>query len=418
MKTEIETADVDSVRAASASWRLRVYPVAVLLALAFALTLAALMAADAEAPGEEIGGDYPAFYGAGHIAADGDWDALYTLDRQANAQRGLFSDQEGRVARFFAYPPQVASAYVPFAALDYHWSYLLHTALMALLLWGTLMIARPMIPWLRGHVALAMAAAILFWPMWRTITGGSNTALTLFLIVAAWRLIYDDHDFAGGLVIAGLAYKPQFALPLVGLFLLGRYWRVVAGGVVGSIVFYLWGAALQGWAWGPEWVEAASDFGVRDAELNGHSSISFIGFAENLFGVGASPPVVIAWALAGATVMFLSWFWWRGDRGDLPYLVAITMPGILLLSLHAMSHDGAIVVLTAAILVGASARRDWALWVIVIWVLGASQMLIRTLGFSPGLPMLLIVVAWAWQGSWRSQLLGGQSRNEGSLVES
>ena len=391
----------DSAGESSANWRLRAYPLAVLLALVFGTVLGAIMAGDAEAPGEAIGGDYPAFYGAGQIAADGDWDTIYALERQAAAQQDLYSDQAGQVARFFAYPPQVASLYQPLAAVDYHWSYLLHTALMAMFLWGALMVARPMIPWLQGRVTLAMAAAILFWPMFRTITGGSNTALTLFLIVAGWRLIYDDHEFAGGLVFAGLAYKPQFALPLIGLFLLGRYWRVVAGAFAGGIVFYLWGVVLQGWAWGPEWVEAASDFGVRDAELNGHSSISFIGFAENLFGAGASPFVAVAWALAGATVLFLSWHWWRGDRVDLPNLMAITMPGILLLSLHAMSHDGAIVVLTAAVAVGASARRDWAPWVIVIWALGASQMLIRTLGFSPGLPMLLIVLYWACQVSRR-----------------
>ncbi|MDX2345219.1 MAG: glycosyltransferase family 87 protein [Acidimicrobiia bacterium] len=401
MNSDTETKLTQSVGDPSASWRLRAYPLAVLLALAFATVLGAIMAADAAAPGEAIGGDFPAFYGAGQIAADGDWKTIYTLERQAEAQKGLHSDQEGQVARFFAYPPQVASLYQPLAALDYHWSYLVHTTLMALLLWGAVMAARPMLPWLRGRVILAMTAALLFWPMFRTVTGGSNTALTLFLIVAAWRLVYDDHQFVAGLAIAGLAYKPQFAIPLVGLFLLGRYWRLVAGALTGGVVFYLWGVLLQGWAWGPEWVEAASDFGVRDAEINGHSSISIIGFAENLFGVGMLPAVAIAWGLAGATVLFLSWQWWNGDRTELPNLMAMTMPGILLLSLHAMSHDGAVVVLTAAVAVGATERRDWTPWVAVIWALGASQMLIKTLGVSPGFPMLLIVLWWAWQISQR-----------------
>jgi hypothetical protein len=361
-----------------------------------AVVFSTIAAGNSDAPAETVGGDYPAFYGAGSIAAEGDWDELYRFDRQADTQAGLHPADEGKVARFFAYPPQVAALYRPLAALDYHWSYLVHTILMSLLLWGAVLLARPMIPWLKNHGPLAMAAALVFWPMFRAVTGGSNTALTLFLIVAGWRLVYEDRGLSAGFVLAALLYKPQFAIPLVGLFLLGKYWRVVLGAIAGSVVFYLWGALLQGWSWGPDWIEVASDFGARDAELNGHSSISLIGFAENLFGVGMSPAVLPAWIAAAATALFLSWLWWRAGSADLPFLMAITMPGILLLSLHAMSHDGAVIVLTAAVAVGASERRAWTPWVAVIWVLGASQSMIKQLQFSPGLLMLLIALLWAW----------------------
>jgi hypothetical protein len=380
-----------------ANWRLTAYPIGILLALAVAVVVVVVLAGNAEFPAESIGGDYPAFYGAGVIAADGDWDELYTLDRQAQAQAGLYEETADDAARFFPYPPQVAALYAPLAGLDYHWSYLVHTALMTLCLWGSIWIARPMIPWLRGRMPLAFAAAFLFWPMFRAITGGSNTALTLFLIVAAWRLVHDDRQLAAGLVVAGLFYKPQFALPLVGLFLLGRYWRVVIGAVAGSVVFYLWGVLLQGWGWASNWYELASDFGAKDAEINGHSAISFIGFTQNIFGAELSPAVLVAGALAAGVAVFLSWLWWRGIPADLPYLMAITMPGILLLSLHAMSHDGAILVLTVAVLVGLQTRPQWTPLVVTIWVLGATQQMIRQLGFSPGLLMLLIAGYWAYQ---------------------
>ncbi|MCP4308697.1 MAG: DUF2029 domain-containing protein [bacterium] len=379
------------------SWRLTVYPVGILLALAIAVVVGSVLAGDAEFPAEAVGGDYPAFYGAGVIAADGDWDELYTLERQSEAQAGLYEASAEDAARFFPYPPQVAAPYVPLASLDYHWSYLVHTAVMALFLWASIWIARPMIPWLRGRMPLAYAAAFLFWPMFRAITGGSNTALTLFLIVAAWRLVHDDRQLAAGLALAGLLYKPQFALPLIGLFLLGRYWRVVAGAAAGTVVFYLWGVFLMGWGWVSDWYELASSFGAKDAEINGHSAISFIGFTQNIFGAELSPPVLIAGALAGGVTVFLSWLWWRGTPSDLPYLMALTMPGILLLSLHAMSHDGAIIVLTVAVLVGFQTRRQWTPWFVTIWVLGAIQQLIRQLGFSPGLFMLLIAGYWAYQ---------------------
>jgi hypothetical protein len=118
--------------------------------------------------------------------------------------------------------------------------------------------------------------------------------------------------------------------------------------------------------------------------------------AENLFGVGASPAVVVAWGLAGATAVLLSWLWWRNGRRDLAGLLAITVPAILLMSPHAMSQDGAVVVITVAIVMGLSASRGWTAWFLTVWALGASQILIQHLGFSPGFVMLLIVFGGAW----------------------
>ena len=376
--------------------RLQFYATGVIAAIAIALLVATLTAADSSAPAERVGGDYPAFYGAGQIAADGDWEDLYEFDRQVEAQAGLHPADEGEVAWFFAYPPQVAFVYQPLAALDYHWSYLLHTMLMAMLLWASVLLARPMIPWLAGRAVAAFAVALLFWPMFRAVTGGSNAALTVFLIVAAWRLIHDDAPIAAGLVLAGLLYKPQFALPLIGLFLLAGYWRVAAGGAIAAMVFYATGAALQGWAWGADWIDSASSFGRLDAEVNGHSSISLIGMAENLFGVGTSPVVIAAWALAGAIAVFLSWLWWRNGNNDLAGLLAITVPAILLMSSHAMSQDGAVVLITVAIVMGFSMSKRWMAWFLTIWALGASQMLIQQLGFSPGFVMLVVVFGGAW----------------------
>ncbi|MDJ0954716.1 MAG: glycosyltransferase family 87 protein [Acidimicrobiia bacterium] len=387
--------------------RLRTYPAAILLALLIGVVAGAASAADR---GEAYGGDYPAFYGAGEIAARGDWDDLYDIDRQIAAQRVLSPSEDEATARYFAYPPQVAFLYQPLASLDYFPSYLAHTALMALCLWGSLMLARPMVVWLQGRVVLALAGAMVFWPMFRTVTGGSNTALTLLLIVAAWRLVHDDRQLLAGIVLAGLSYKPQFLVPLVGLFLLGRYWRVVGGAAVGAAGFYVWGVLLRGSGWLSEWLDVAAEFGRIDAELNGHSAISFIGFAENLFGVGMSAPVALAWMLAAATVLFLSWLWWRSAGSDLDPLLAVTMPGILLLSLHAMSHDGAVVVLTAGVGIGAWQRSRWLPWVAAIWLLGASQILIKRLGWSPGLLMLLVALAWGWL------LLAGNRPRSGSPV--
>ena len=60
------------------SWRIRWYPRAILLALAFAFGVSVLVANGADGAAGRLGGDYPAFYGAGRIVLAGDGDQLYS----------------------------------------------------------------------------------------------------------------------------------------------------------------------------------------------------------------------------------------------------------------------------------------------------------------------------------------------------
>ena len=54
------------------------------------------------------------------------------------------------------------------------------------------------------------------------------------------------------------------------------------------------------------------------------------------------------------------------------------------------------VVITVAIVMGFSMSQRWMAWFLTIWALGASQMLIQQLGFSPGFVMLVVVFGGAW----------------------
>ena len=57
------------------------YPIALLVALAGALVFATV-AYDRDHPTSRLGGDYPAFFGAGQIVSDGDWEEVYSAERQ------------------------------------------------------------------------------------------------------------------------------------------------------------------------------------------------------------------------------------------------------------------------------------------------------------------------------------------------
>ncbi len=368
-------------------------PGAVLIAMALAVVVSVIAWETGDGTTEAPGGDYPAFYGAGRIVSDGDVIDLYSLDRQVAAQAGLFGDDDRGSAWYFAYPPQLAVAYGPLAALSYGWSYLVHTGIMAIALAGAIVLMRPMVPWLRGRGVLAMAAAMAFWPMFRAVTGGSNPALTGLLIVVVWRLVHDGRALVAGLVLSLLWYKPQIALPLLGLFVIVRHWRVVAGAVIGTVPFYALGVVLMGGDWVSAWYDIASSFNRLDAEINGHSAISWLGVFQNWLGVDSGVAVTVGWALAGLTALALAWIWHRGAPGTLDAKLALAIPGMLLLSPHAMSHEGAIVLITVAIVVQQASRARWML--IAIWLLGLSQVFILDIGFSPGFPLLSVILIWA-----------------------
>jgi len=379
----------DSISESTLAWRLRVYPIGLLVALGVALVALAIAANGSDAPAQEVGGDFAAFYGAAVIAADGDWDELYSFDRQVAAQADL-QEQEGS-ARYFAYPPQVALAHAPLAALNYGLAYLAYTGLMFALLVAAIRLAEPMLPWLRGRTWLAAVVALSFWPMLRAVTGGSNTALSLFVIVAAWRLILAERPVLAGATLSLLLAKPQLAVPLVGLMLVIGLYRVVAGATAGALAFYLIGVPLVGWKWPLDWWEVATDFNRIDSEVNGFSSVSWLGFLENALGIGDPVAVTLGWGLAALTTLGLVWLWRRGGSEQLDVLLAFAMPGILLLSPHALSHDTAIVLLSLGVLY---ARDELPRSIVVpVWLLGVSMMWIAPLGFSPGF-FLLVLSAW------------------------
>jgi len=388
----IDTQSPSALPTGDVTWRERAYPAALLAGLAIALVVLAAAADRSAAPAATVGGDFPAFYGAARIAAAGDWDELYDFDRQVAAQSGLHT--RDATARYFAYPPQVAFVHRPLAALGYGSAYLVYTAAMLLALVAAIRLAQPMLPWLKGRTWLATAIALSFWPMMRAVTGGSNTALSLLVMVGAWRLIEKDRHIEAGLVLSLLLAKPQLAVPLIGLMLVIGLRRVVLGAAAGTGLFYLLGVPLAGWRWPLEWWDVASTFGRIDTEVNGYSSVSWLGFLENAIGIGSRPAVVAGWVLATVTSLGLVWLWRRHGVGRLPALLAVAMPVILLLSPHALSHDTALVLLSIAVL--HNAGRVPRGFLAVVWLLGVSQAWIRSIGFSPGFFLLLLVGWWAF----------------------
>ncbi|MEO5839919.1 MAG: glycosyltransferase family 87 protein [Acidimicrobiales bacterium] len=365
----------------AAPWLTRVgRAVAVALAIAFAVALAS--GSGAKTATGRLGGDYPAFYAAGRLITSPDRAAMYDPARQAATQQGLFPGDDDDGLLYFAYPPHTALAYVPLSHLPYRLSYALHTLLMVGATAAALYLVRPMLPIVDRHFELAVIGAIAFYPMYRAITGGQNTALTLLLLAGSWRAVAARRDVVGGVLLGLLLFKPQFALPIIGLHLLARRWRVGLSAALTAVACWGVGAALLGVGWLGHWLDSVRFFSDLDADVNRRNAVSFLGVADTVFGVGDTTGRVLGGTLALATVAALILLWHNHGRRDICAPMIVALPAIVLISPHAMFYDAGLLVLPIGAMLGARHVhvRQAA---VVLWCVGMLDVLKPALGLTP-----------------------------------
>jgi hypothetical protein len=87
--------------------RMNLYPKALLAALAMAFLFVLASGNGSDTASGRVGGDFPAFYSAGTIVAEGNIDNLWDPATQAAAQDQLLGDEDGFI--MFPYAPYVAA---------------------------------------------------------------------------------------------------------------------------------------------------------------------------------------------------------------------------------------------------------------------------------------------------------------------
>jgi hypothetical protein len=380
-----------------ASDRARRVAVAVLLAMAAAVLLSTMSGSGSGTVGGRLGGDYPAFYAAGRMVVDGQGHQLYDADRQATAQSELFGDEhDGYLS--FAYPPQVAAAYAPLALLPYRLSYLVSTALSVVAVAVALRLVRPMVPLLQVAYLPCLALALGFYPLWRGVTGGQNTAVTLLLIAWFWRSIVDRHDAMAGAAIGILLGKPQLAIALVIVAAVLRRGRVLAMMAATGTASWAIAAIVAGAGWVGPWLRFAREFGDRDALVNRANAVSLMGAADALFGVGSNlgrliaVPLVLAMLVALVVAACRA----RANLNHLTALFALAPAAMVLLPPHAMFYDAGLVILPLLVITSCHDLQTPRL-AGMLWLGGFGQLLADNLGVSPLaalVPAVAIVVLW------------------------
>lgn len=374
---------------------------ATLFALGLALVLIVVTADGPAAVSGGLGGDYPSFYAAGDLVLDEpglDPERFYEPDNQFDAQAPVLPpDSDGNL--YFAYPAFFVAPFVPLAALDFPLSYLVNVAVMVAAAIGALHLLRPNSPTIRNHWIETVAVSLTFFPLFRGISGGQNTALSLLAFALVWRTLHDGRQVGTGVAAGLLLFKPPLALPLIGGLLLARRFRAVAASIVTAVALYGLGAVLTGPTWPWAWIDALRFLDRVDTPFNVQNFVSLPGAAEAVFGIDSTAATVVGFGLAAVVVVLVSALWWRGpvDAGG---LVAVTAAGALLISPHALYYDAGLLVLVGIVVMDRlpSRRR----WVPVLWAAGFSHLLADPLGVSPLVLLVIVGLGLAFRAGHRT----------------
>ena len=348
------------------SRRLRLYPIAILIGATIGWTFFIAVSTGLRAGrGGRVGGDLPAFYGAARIVRSERPKALYDPTAQREAQSDLLPDNDGGWIHF-AYPPYVAVAYVPFTWLGFKTAYVVHTLLMVACVLAALALLRPLLLPLRVEFAACAAAILTFYPLFRSIVGGQNTALSLLCAAGAAAMLSRNRDVVAGLWIGLWMFKPQYAIPVGALIAVCGRPRIVVGAGIGTALWYVIGASVGGWDWPIWWWQTGVvPFAALDAVVDRANGVSFPQVASAL-GVP-----LLGWLGVVATALFAIATAWR-SRAEPIVGVAIGSAACVLTAPHALYYDAGLAVLAFAVAANTLGRRALPV-LIASWIFAAAQ---------------------------------------------
>jgi hypothetical protein len=362
-------------------WRLKWYSVSILFALFVGFIISILSGSGSNILTGRLGGDFPAFYSTGRLILKGDWHEIYDRGRQIAEQKYLMGDENTYLP--FSYPPYVALVYAPLSFLPFRFAYIIHTAMMALSLLLTLHLIRPMSEQLDKHFMCAFTLSASFYPIFKAITGGQNTSITLLLIALSWKAVSQNREYLAGVYTGLMLFKPQFALPLTGVYLLSGRWRLgISFGVV-AIIFYIIGATIIGPDWITAWIENAKWQVQMDSAVNKEYVISWLSFFETIFGAGNPKALIIGWVLTGLTVIGISLIWFIGGRkSDLTAQLGLICVCLVLIPPRVLFYDAGVLLFAHVAICTRQVKRKIEI-LGLIWLISWSQTAADLIGFSP-----------------------------------
>ena len=338
--------------------------------------------------GGRVGGDYPAFYGAGAIVRDGQGAHLYDREKQRQVQQEFLPDHPGGWIDF-AYPPFVAALFVPLALFSFKTSFSIYSLAQVCACIGAVQLAATVSPRVQENRVVAVAVALSFYPLMRSILGGQNTGFSLLCAVGLAASLSQSRDFAAGLWAAAWLFKPQLGLPAILLSGVRRAWRFWAAVALGGAVWYGLGALVGGFDWPVWWWrEGVLPFAQADVGFDLANGISLreVGLRLNV-GPLATGLSVLCLGVAA----WRCWSW----KGSTVSLIATAIVATLLISPHTLFYDAGLLLICFWAAAESNHKLVWSLAAIT-WVLATLQVAASWVPLSPTFVSLVSATAMLW----------------------
>lgn len=188
--------------------------------------------------------DFVLYYSGAKIINDGNGAQLYNLEVQREYQKEFAGgDKDWDLP--FNHPPYELLPLLILAKFSFPVAHALWAAINILLLVVSLVRLFPFVD--ARHRVLFALMLFAFFPTITALKMGQDSIITTFLLVETFvSLRCKRYVTAGGLLALGL-YKPQFVLPLIGIFLLHRRWSSIFGFLSTGLLLGAISLAMVGW---------------------------------------------------------------------------------------------------------------------------------------------------------------------------
>ena len=357
--------------------------IAIGMAIAFILFVVTADGVDGLAGGR-LGGDWPAFHTAGLLARTNP-EALFDVD----AQRAIMAEYLGDSYTPFPYPPLFAFLFVPATYVSYGLGYATYVVLL-------LVAAIVAVRWLLDLYGadddrwrtVGMLGATTYAGTFLSYAGAQNATLTLLILVGAHRLLVRGAPAKAGLVLGLLWFKPQYAVPALGLVAVAGYVRTAAWAVVPGVLVWLASAVVFGVDWVGRWgsgILRATDAGNR--RFNTQNTVSMVEYLRGRVEQPWGDAIAIGLAVVVGVCFVLLVRRYRQPHVLLP-LVCVAL---LLTALHALRYELALLV--PAFAAGLAARGMSGVRVAVALYVGGWVMVAPV---HPIVRVLYVIVAFVW----------------------
>jgi len=179
------------------------------------------------------GTDFLHFYTLGSLAATHRGSELY--DEQSQAFLAAHRVPEAAGIRYLPlYPPQVSILFAPLTFLPYGWALAVWWVSSGLIYGACCYRIWRACPALDDFGATVALIAIAFPPFFNLIAWGQTSALALACFTVAFPLLRDQREFAAGLALGCLVFKPQLGMAAAIVLIITGGWPVIAGGAVSA----------------------------------------------------------------------------------------------------------------------------------------------------------------------------------------